>query len=85
MLREVQTHRERGRPGRRVGNMPGGPKGGRVPAERGHSPGRSDRESFLSSVTSYAITLQCLKGLKEKLQFKRKTLDALFAYECLCS
>lgn len=51
------------------------------PVKRGLSPGLSDCGAFLSSVTSSAITLQYLKSLKGKLQFKRKTLHALFAYE----
>lgn len=70
-----------GRPGggRVTACRAGQRKSGRV--KRGLSPTLSDHRAILSSVTSSAITLQCLKNLKEKLQFKRKTLHALFAYE----
>lgn len=59
-----------------LGQAQGCTKGGQV-VPRGLSPGPHDLGAILSS----AVTLQCFKGLKEKLQFKRKTLHALFAYE----
>lgn len=79
---EVLDEQDPGWPGRWEGNQPAGPHKGRAGLCPGASVlGPSDLGAILSSVTSSVITFQCLKALKEKLQFKRKTLHALFAYE----